>query len=129
MGNLSRTILHCVTPTSDKVYVIDVNELSTKAKKPYVVMTTWGKREAPRLSSQIKDEYATSGEAVQVATHLMRAKLKTGYVRAGTSLKIPGLKSLGLDLSKIVENNISTPTQAVKLELEDPTLHVRKIKV
>lgn len=130
MSNLSRTILHCTTGTSDKVYVLDINQLAGKVKKPYVVMTTWGPREATRLSSQIKDEFATVWEATSLVTKMVKDKGKAGYRTAAANLKIPGLKSLGLDLSKIVENNMTTPkTRDVTMEIIDLSQNTRKIKL
>lgn len=91
MSNILRTILHYQDATSDKVYIVEVNKLT--GAKPYIVMTTWGKRSAPRLSSQIKAEFTSEYQAIGEARKLVDNKMrgKSAYKVAARGLTIAGL--------------------------------------
>lgn len=90
--NIQTDILHCDTETSDKVYIIEVNHFPDS--KQYVVTATWGKRTAPRLSSQIKYETTQQSAALEHAKKLINDKLRSRdeYKPAKAGLTIPGFK-------------------------------------
>lgn len=127
--NILRKILHCNTNNSDKVYIIDVNKLNTQP--PYIVTATWGKREAPRLSSQIKGEFASEWQATDLAKRLINDKRKSkDYNDAASNLVIPGLKPLKLvSAAHIHESNRIAVDRSVTIDLVDDQTLIRSIKV
>ena len=125
--NISRTILHYDDGSSDKVYIVDVNRLPS-GEKPYVVMTTWGRRTAPRLSNQIKDCFNTEREANRERDKLVHKK-RTGrdaYQLALSKLTIPGLASLGTAADVLIES--STVQKSESRVIDDSNLR-RSIKL
>lgn len=126
MSNLSRTVLHYKDDKSDKVYVVDLNLINRKLN-PYVVICTWGKREAARLSSQIRDEFNREDEAVKLVKSIIGKKLNGGYAKTTSSLKIPALNKINKDFVPILESNSLQQKEQGTLEIHVPT--IRKIKV
>lgn len=128
--NILRTILHYQDSNSDKVYIVEVNQLT--GPKPYMVMTTWGRRNALRLSSQVKDNYATQSEAMQVARKLVtdKTKGKGAYKLAMAGLKIPGLANhVETNVTHVISAAKNAGPKATSIELiVDPQLK-RNIKV
>lgn len=92
--NLRRDILHYRDTSSDKVYIIEINQLA--GAKPYVVVATWGKRNAPRLNSQIKEAFTSLTSANALADKLVYDKRrgKDAYQIAARGLEIPGLQQV-----------------------------------
>jgi len=88
--NIFRKILHCNKDGSDKVYIVEVNKVTDQ----FVVLVSWGRRTAPRLSNQIKCEVVRELEALRQAEKLVSAKQhgKDKYVLAKPSLDINGFK-------------------------------------
>jgi predicted DNA-binding WGR domain protein len=130
--NIFRKILHHKSDNSDKVYVIDINKLPASNPKPYIVSVTWGKRDAPRLSSQIKGEFTHDFGATGLATKLINDKRngKKGYKDAARDIVIPGLAPLGqVNIAMISASNREVPTHNVVIDIPDPSLSKRNIKV
>ena len=128
--NLRRNILHYRDSTSDKVYIIEVNQLA--GAKPYVVVATWGKRTAPRLNSQIKDAFTSQFSANALADKLVYDKQrgKDAYRPAAAGLEIPGLQQVSsiaaLHAGATPSQNSSSSVE-INTVAEGPTR--RKIKL
>ena len=123
--NVYRNILHYKDSNSDKVYVLDINVINNQ----HVVSATWGRTDAPFLSSQIKGSFPRLADATTAVLKYGSAKEKSGYKPAATKLKIPGLKSLGLTLIDVVKSNIATTKKPDTLEIIDTSKSFRNIKL
>lgn len=125
--NLKRTVLHFQNSTSDKVYIIEVNQLT--GPKPYVVVATWGKRDAPRLNSQIKDAFSALGTATAFADKLIFEKQrgKDAYRLAARELNIPGLNQISA-IAAVQAGAVSNVTETKINEITEGPLR-RKIKI
>jgi hypothetical protein len=124
--NIFRNILHCKTKTSDKVYILEVNHID----KQYTVLATWGKRDAPRLSSQIKGEYSDQRTALRQAEKWTNDKIrgKDNYKLVNnTDIKIPGHSMKGTTVDKILLDNNNPSTATINKITDVGSL--RKIKM
>jgi predicted DNA-binding WGR domain protein len=78
-------ILHCTDGGSDKVYIVEVDQLYNK----YVVTTTYGPRDAEILTARIiyndHDQYTANRKAEKVVNE----KLRKGY-KPYKGSKLPG---------------------------------------
>lgn len=101
-----QTRLYCQKDNSDKVYIVHVDQ--TKPNE-FVVSTSWGKRVAKHLNTQIKVVTQTRNSAINQAEALVRAKTSSAgdYKLAPSSLDIPGAKALGLVSDIIVSNTVA----------------------
>ena len=91
MKKITELILHCLDAHSDKVYIFEIHEKTDF----YFLSSSWGKREAVNLASQIKGRFALLTQATNEMNRLANKKKRKGYVRAALDLKIPG--HIGLD--------------------------------
>jgi predicted DNA-binding WGR domain protein len=125
--NLRRDILHYQDSTSDKVYIVEINQL-TGTPKPYVVVATWGKRSATRLNSQIKETFSSLGEANSYANKLVydKGRGRDAYQKATKGLIIPGLNQLS-SITAVQAGITNSSSQVVNVSVEEPTR--RKIKL
>lgn len=106
--NIFRQLLHCKRPNSDKVYIVEVNDIN----KNYIVTATWGQREAPRLCSQIKYEGNSLLSATSMANKLIRQKMngKDAYKKVEAGLiDIPGFKPKNISAAEV---HVASNTQA-----------------
>lgn len=128
--NISRTILHYQDATSDKVYIVEVSKLT--GAKPFVVMTTWGKRTAPRLSSQIKDTFTAEYQAIACARKLVEDKRrgKSAYKLAISGLVIPGfVNHTEVNAGHVVQAAKTAAPKQTEIHLVDDSDFKRSIKI
>lgn len=126
--NILRKILHYQDSSSDKVYIIDINKIGQE----YIVTATWGKRSAPRLSSQIKGEFHSEWQASNLAKKLIDDKKrgKSPYKDAAHNLTIDGLPKLNkVGLGQVHVSNKSTTPSSITIELHEDLKVKRNIKL
>jgi len=71
-------VLHCTVGNSDKVYIIEVIQHSESEEK-YSVLTSWGRRTAPRLSTQVRVDREPHWVAKEEFDKVTAQKRKGGY--------------------------------------------------
>ena len=115
--NVYREILHCAKNGSDKVYIVEVNAVGAE----FIVVATWGPRNAPRLSNQIKFETTREPQAITYAVKLGNEKKrsKDKYEIAKKGLSITGFKQESVAItdvmaaSKIKSNAVVSSTDII----------------
>ncbi len=114
------------TIKSDKVFIVEVNHIKDK----YIVSATWGKRTAPRLTSQIKSDHRTrQNDALIEATKLINDKKrgKDKYVNAAKELVIPGFNKGLISSAELHVDSTTVARTATISTVDVPS--VRKIRL
>ncbi len=128
--NILRKKLHYKDETSDKVYIIDVNKIT--GSKPYIVMASWGARDADRLSSQIKGEFQFESQALDVARKLLDDKKKgrSGYKDARANIVIKGLAQHDkANVSHVMNEGAKGHVNNTVVDIVDDKAFTRNIKI
>jgi predicted DNA-binding WGR domain protein len=80
-------ILHNTTGNSDKVYIVElvrhVNNNIRPSIDTFSVLVSWGRRTAPRLSTQIRVDNEPEWVAREEFSKVIRSKKKANYVDVG----------------------------------------------
>ena len=76
----SLAILHYNKGNSDKVYIVEVIQHTTEDEEKYSVLTSWGRRTAPRLSTQVRVDREPFFIAKEEFQKITRQKEKGGYM-------------------------------------------------
>jgi hypothetical protein len=101
MKLIERSVLSYEDDKSDKVYILEIFRHSTAADTAVVKMgtncsliATWGRRTAPRLSSQVKLENILYEKCYHDYLKILRTKKSAGYISVTenelSNLDIPG---------------------------------------
>jgi predicted DNA-binding WGR domain protein len=80
---VERKVLSYQDEKSDKVYIVELYDVTPASAtlKLNTIITSWGRRLSPRLSSQIKCDSVIPIKAIVQYRKIVDSKLKTGYVR------------------------------------------------
>jgi predicted DNA-binding WGR domain protein len=127
------TVLHNVQGNSDKVYIVELVQHSETlprngaALSVFSVLVSWGRRTAPRLSTQIRIEREPDWISKEEFAKIVTAKKKAGYTDAGfdwhtgtSRIEIPGYNRVDASqtpgrastiISTHVQKAISLPTE------------------
>jgi predicted DNA-binding WGR domain protein len=80
-----RTVLSYQDERSDKVYIAELYVDESGNQNLWTVVTSWGRRLSPRLSSQVKMERVIHSHASGSYNKIIRQKSMTGYVKLSES--------------------------------------------
>lgn len=108
--NISTEILHYQDGSSDKVYIVEVNEISGN----YIVTTSYGGREAAILTSRIIYQGDSQFQAEYEARKVTRQKTNKGYEPIAKNLKINGYKPKQVSVTQVAVDNSQAATEVIK---------------
>jgi len=129
MTNISRQILHSTSNQVDKVYIVEINLINQR----YVVSTTWGKRTAKNLNTQIRHSYQKKQHAVQAAMRIAKDKMlgKDRYKNIEPTTKVAALGNIVIPASQTAGIQQQTMAQPVvnMTALVENLKPIRKIRL
>ena len=110
MNLTRRCVLSFQNETSDKIYILElfavpVKDASVNADPPTrnaTLIASWGRRTAPRLSSQVKHENVLNILCSRDFEKIRRTKRRAGYIEVGEDMletfSIPGYQRKDMHL-------------------------------
>lgn len=111
-----RKILHFESDTSDKVYILELIDNET-SPETFSLITSWGRRSAPRLSSQVRHFNAIYSVVHEEYLKTTRAKKRAGYRQVNLDdLAIPGYNAAASTCLPSSVNTRSEPPSALPSE-------------
>ena len=109
MANISTEILHYKGGTSDKIYIIEVNNIG----RTYITTTSYGPTDAQVLTSRIIYNGDNKWEAERNANKVSKAKKSKGYKTAAKNLRIAGYNPNSISIDQIVVDTKKTTSTTV----------------
>jgi len=127
-----RQVLHYEDEKSDKVYILELfvigHEHDNDGKRLATLITSWGRRTSPRLSSQVKFEDVAYWRCQDEFRKLERAKRRAGYELIPEStlkdFQVPGYKRKIISRNKnsnklLVSSNVKSALPTTKTSAEN----------
>lgn len=121
MNLTRRCVLSFQNETSDKIYILELfavplKDPATNAAPPCrnaTLIASWGRRTAPRLSSQVKHENVLNILCTRDFEKIRRTKRRAGYIEINEDMledfNIPGYQRKDMHLQK---NSLITASNA-----------------
>lgn len=120
MRLVSRRILHSTSNNTDKVLMVEIQEIERR----YLVSVTWGHRTAKWLNSQIRHDFGREADAVKMARKIAEDKIlgKDKYRDLPDGLTVKALQGM------VVNNTVTLQNDVIKRPVINTTVLLEDIK-